>query len=464
MRSRWNTAGIAVALAILLAGPGCDLNNAGRDVPPARRNFPIAIAVAGPNLLVANSNYDLRYASGTLQSYEISVIDAILAAHECPGPDGRPCTITDLEMQPALLTDTDPPAQRGREVQVGSHMDGLALSSTGTRAYIPVRSGSGGLTWVTVGPSGLVCRSDPGTSTLPSCDARHRTAVDGGAAARGLTLPSDPVALAVGPVTDFTSDRNATGDYVVMAHRNGAVSLFLDPDPTDDTRAPMYVDTITGAPNDIVSIEADGHGLVWLTSGSLAAARQTRELVAVQVIQTLASGSFSASLAIARRATMRGVDDGLDSRDVVVDRSRDGRQPRIWVLSRRPESIITVDFALPPIALGEAPIGRIHPVGFGPSRLELLDLGGGAEPILVASCYDAHALFFVDQDLGPIATVAGMDGPFELAIDATARRAYVVDFRSSVLWVVDLAPLTSGGSPTLVARLGDIHAPSVFGR
>lgn len=493
----------APALALVLASAGCDLANPGAPVPVGRLNFPIAIAVAGPpgapptTLLVANSNFDLRYASGTLQSYSLGRIDALIrsrrGAEACPVslesdvdrdgvPDTAPCTFTNAEvaLEPFVSPD-DPsvmlPPPLDAEVAVGSHMDGLVVSGRGDRAYLPVRS-AGGLTWVTVGApseplgsSSLLCTNEGGA--IPSCDGAHRRADDTIARARGLTLPSDPVALAVGPISEIAPERTDDGtEYIVMAHRNGSVSLFLDRHAAlgDPNFPPELLDTITGAPNDIVSIERDGRGNVWLTSGALSGARQTRDLVAVRPI--LAPNGLSGSLAIAQRHTLRGVDDGLDTRDIAIDHARPAAEPlRLWVLARRPESIITVDFALPPLALGEAPIGRIYEtVGFGPSRLEraVLDYGvpGAPEPhtLLIASCYDAHALFIVDPGIGLVATVPGMDGPFEVAVDASAMRAYVVDFRFSVIWVVDLAPIARGGSPRMLARLGSGQSPSVFAR
>lgn len=465
---------LASAIAALASIGGCDLNNPGTPVPPARLNFPIAIALAGPDpaapdtLLVANSNFDLRYASGTLQSFSIARITDAIDSHAggCPilvdiDEDGvfegtRPCELSDSEVA-AMLTD---------EVQVGSSMDGIALSTSRDRVYLPVRSGSGRLTWVTVLPSGaLTCDQNAGADDFESCDAAHRSADQSIGSARGESLPGDPVALAVGPLAEVES--GLEGDYIVMAHRNGAVSLFLDQHTSPEVQ-PRYVDTLTGVPNDIVSIEADHHGLVWLTSGALASSRATRDLVAVEVVPTTFTGQDSGELAIAQRATLRGVDDGLDTRDIAVDPSRGADDLRLWVLARRPEAIITVDFALDPFASGEAPLGRIHPVGYGPSRLERFDFdfdptgAGDVRPLLVATCYDARSLFVVDPEIGTLATVPGMSGPFEAAVDAAAGRVYVADFRFSVIWVVDIAPLRTEGSPLLLARLGSGHAPSVF--
>ena len=82
-------------------------------------------------------------------------------------------------------------------------------------------------------------------------------------------------------------------------------------------------------------------------------------------------------------------------------------------------------------------------VGLGPSRIERFTLSDGAtsRELLLVSCYDARNLWVIDPRVGALHTIAGFDGPFEMAIDEVSRRAYLVDFRSSFFWVIDLDPL-----------------------
>ena len=450
---------------------GCDVDNPGTPVPDARLNFPIALTLGGvrapgepaPYLLVANSNFDLRYASGSLQSYSLEAIEAALAsavtAGTCAPEDGTICRVADSEL-PALMRD---------EVLLGSHMDGLVLGSRGDRAYLPVRSGRGGLTWVDFDPASGALRcgvQDAGGRQV--CDALHREA-DGAEASRlGLTLPSDPVALAVVPASRLAAGRQ--GDALVMAHRNGNASLFLDEHAAGSDEGPRFVHTVGGVPNDVVTAEADPTGLVWLTSAAQVASRQTRDLVALEVVLGGPEDTFVAQLGIARRMALRGVDDGFDTRDLAFDETGG----TLWVLARRPEAIVTVDLTRVPAVLGDAPLGPVWPVGFGPSRVERFALpvdpdGAGpraaeAHTFLLASCFDARSLFVVDPALGVVATVAGLDGPFEMVVDEARQHAYVVDFRLSYVWVIDLAPLAAGGAPVTLGRIGSGRAPSVFVR
>jgi DNA-binding beta-propeller fold protein YncE len=467
----WVGLSFGIGLAALVGG--CEIENSGRPVPPAQINFPIAIVLAGepsvsgsPFLLVANANFDLRYAAGTLQSYALDAIEARIAdrSFRCDPEAGDPCDepgeCRPEAFRPCVISDDELPSLIVSEVLLGSHMDGLALSSVGDRAYLPVRSDRGGLSWVELasGTGMLHCGSviDQGRE---ECDVAHRSTDETIARSAGQTLPSDPVALAVVPLA--TLGLGVGGDYVVMAHRNGHASLFLDDhDALTPGRPPRYLHTLAGVPNDIVTIEASPDGLVWLTSAAAVAMRASRDLVALEIALARPPDPASAQLRIARRFTLRGLDDGTDTRDVAFDEGTE----RLWVLARRPDAVITVDFRVPPPVPGDAPITSVHSVGVGPSRLELYRprVGEANRTLLVASCYDARALFVVDPDLGTIATVPGIDGPFEMAIDHVRGRAYVADFRFSVIWIVDLSPLVDGGSPVVLGRLGSGHAPSVF--
>ena len=248
-----------------------------------------------------------------------------------------------------------------------------------------------------------------------------------------------------------------------MAHRSGAASLFLD-DPAADGR-PVLVDVLTGLPTDIVSAELDADtGQVWLTSAAATAARATRDLLAVAPV---ASGTDT-RLATVDRITLAGVDDGLDTRDIVFD----DRADRAWVLSRRPEAVLTLDFALSPPRPGDAPLGPTYAVGAGPSRIRRIvvpfdpDGGGPIEPrdrtYIIVSAYDANAVQVIDPELGLIATVAGLAGPFEMAYDESRERLFVTNFGNNTIAVIDLSPLRTGASPRLLAQLGDADPPNPF--
>lgn len=449
--------GASVAtLALAVAAGGCDLANPGVPVPAATLNFPIAVAVTpgaepgqGGYLLVANSNFDVRYASGTVQSWDLAAIHAAIDA-QCDPDAVAPCEI---------LIERDPETFLADEVLIGSHADGLAVGRG--RIYLPVRSGRGGLTWIDFDAASGQLACGGGEAVLERCDDRHRGA-DVASVGRELTLPADPVDVAVVPSSALGT--GGTADAIVMAHRNGAASLFLDDPDAEDDR-PILVDVLTGLPLDIVTAELDGDtGQVWLTSASSSAARATRDLVAIAPV----ASAVDTRLAIVDRLTLAGVDDGLDTRDIAFDDAAD----RAWVVSRRPEAVLTLDFALTPPEPGDAPLGPVYAVAAGPSRIERIVVPfdpDGEGPIaprdrtyLVVSAYDANNVQVIDPDLGLIATVAGLAGPFEMAYDATRERLFALNFGNNTIAVIDVSPLRTGGSPRLLATLGDADPPNPF--
>ena len=88
----------------------------------------------------------------------------------------------------------------------------------------------------------------------------------------------------------------------------------------------------------------------------------------------------------------------------------------------------------------------------------------GDTPVALVSCFNSREVFVVDLASGRARSVVrNLSGPFDLAIDPVRQRLYVADFRSSVVRVLDLAPVAepdAGGVTTarLIATLG---APKV---
>lgn len=439
----------ALVAALVFAAGACDLSNPGVPIRPADVNFPIAVSIVSDDpearfLVVANSNFDLGYSSGTLQSWDLRAIRAAIDAQVgtgCGGVDEAPCIIP--------IEDNEGAGFIADEVQIGSHADGLVYAPLRNRFYLPVRSGRGVLTWVdfSAGNGTFECGSRSGR--VPACDDFHRGA-DVADSATTLTVPTDPVAVAVVPGSLLGPSANA--DAIVVAHRSGRASLFVD-DPA--LLRPEFTDVIDGIPNDIVSAVLDPEtGWVWVTSAAAAQSRASRELVALAPV--IAPEVGGAELTVTRRLRLSGVDDGQDTRDIVFEPGTE----RAWLLSRRPESVITLDFAIEALGPGLLPVSDIFAVAAGPSRIKRWVIGG--RTFLIVTCYDANNVSIVDPELGLVATIAGLAGPFEMALDEERHWLFVTHFRNSTLGVIDLSPLLSNESPRLIATLGTSDPPTPF--
>jgi DNA-binding beta-propeller fold protein YncE len=85
---------IRAAALVALALGACNLENPGYDAPVGELAYPIAIALSDPSreggpsyLYVANSNFDLRFNGGSVQSYDLDVLEQKLRENNCLGDE-----------------------------------------------------------------------------------------------------------------------------------------------------------------------------------------------------------------------------------------------------------------------------------------------------------------------------------------------------------------------------------------
>ena len=447
------------ALPFLLAFSlvsGCD--NTGEPPPVGRLVFPIAVAISpdGNHLFVANSNFDLRYNAGSLHSYDLSVLntalDQVLMAcdpteNECgiiPMEDERDDLLDGIEPVAGLLVD---------QVRIGSYVDGMAIAprGDGARIYMPVRS-EANLTYLQSNAVGCFDCGAAIDCTVNrdalgrACTDDHRRGDDEAATLRDIALPADPVGVTVGPLRDIVrgdSTDPGDGSYVLFAHRDGRASLFFDQAEGDDD-APVLVHTLAGLPTELVDITVEpSTQLAWLPSALNPVVGRVGIAFDGATMEPERSYLYNAG-----DLFVRGVDTGTvtrgDTRVVRFD-PRPGVQ-RAYILSRRPRALLVADTS---DTISNVEVIDAIEVGFGPSRLEVVSFARGtaedpdAERTLAfISCYDSRDVYAIDVDLGRlVGIVRGLGGPFELAVDAPRERLYVLDFRSSVIRVIDLAPM-----------------------
>jgi len=431
-----------LAGALLSTCAACGLDNAGQPPTAETLNFPVSVAVSPESggrqfLIVASSNFDLRFNAGAVHSLDLATMRSAI-----DGCTDVPCSFADLG--DFVVS----------EVLIGSYTTDLALSPRGNRVYLAVRS-EVDLTWLDLDPATgeLSCQGEGQPET---CSARRRTTEISSACGRTPVLAGDPVGLAVGRVEDLSGESSDL-DYVVMVHRNGRASLFLDRS-VGGMPEPVLVHTTDGLPLDIANVSLEpGSQLVWTHSASVINVRSTRDIGFAGVAYDAADPECSAVFS-AGRLPLRGVDDALDTRDSVF--SADGS--RAYVLARRPEAILTIDLDDAPLFPGEAAIDRVSHVGYAPSRLTRVDVDPD-HAVIAASCFDDRKVWFVDGETGATAgAVPGFAGPYDLAYDAVGQLVWVVDFRDSVIRAIDTTPLARGEEPRLVATFGSVRPVQVL--
>ncbi len=281
------------ALSALLLG--CFDPGDGIEPPSERIYFPVGLALDGDGrfLYVANSDFDLQYNAGTLQSFDLDALRTRLPRHceadaECSDGEfcdvsgsaensglpshsclptsgaygGRPCgafgerPAADKLLHPGRCAHIDPvtPQDGGAailfdSVEIGAFATDVlyrtrpmnAAAGAPGRLFIPVR-GDATLTWVDVDGGGLDCGQ--GTNA-GACDDRHRSGDDPDREnTRDLRLLPEPFAL------DATVDARA---LMVTNQTSGAVSLFAH-DWSDGPSLQFAVGDLPSRPIGVASV------------------------------------------------------------------------------------------------------------------------------------------------------------------------------------------------------------------
>jgi hypothetical protein len=247
-RRYWLRAAGALCSAGLLSGlsPGCyPSGGAGTQPPPDAFYYPVGLAVsAGGNVLYAvNSDFDLQWNGGTLQSYDLfrvrhDTAQLINANFATPGTDAGlniaflgPWPGAGECMSPSLVADTptnpngsrvelgqecSPPVDSNQYIRksaiIGAFATDLQISRDGTRLFAPVR-GDGTVTWADVLPD------TQSPYEVPSEDANIAAPCVAGApcvspwtASMASTGPTTPDQFDCGSGSDLRcDDRHHTG-------------------------------------------------------------------------------------------------------------------------------------------------------------------------------------------------------------------------------------------------------------
>jgi len=326
------------------------------------------------------------------------------------------------------------------EVEIGSFSDGLGVATNGRRLYVPVRSDAN-LTFIDVNEAGqLACGGEFGTRH--TCTGPYRS----GSAelvnpSVPINLPFDPVDVFVGSLSeDFEPPGNPqggdfSGDYILMAHREGNASMFFDqerpggPEPTKRPRLAATLDDL--APEQVTITYEPGAKRAWIPS---AAARAIVRLGIGIDGDPTQSFLFDAGFLF-----VSGLDDGSSNRDIRFD-PRPGVD-LAYIVSRAPEALV--------VARSNVAGGDLNMVGQistcrDPSRIQVAEVEARNGTVVLAfvSCFLARSVQVIDTDrFQGITILTNISGAFEFVIDAPRLLMYVADFSTSVLRVADLRPL-----------------------
>lgn len=461
-RSSLARAGLVAALA-----SGC-YSSGGRGKAPVddEMYYPVAVSVtpSGKYLLVANSDFDLAYNSGTVQAYDLEAIaekargcEATPEPAGCDGVDAKTYVkasvrigafASDLRVVPLYdYATTTVAGVSAVETTVAPDVSRALIPVRGdaTLTYIDVREGAAGVT--------LDCYAGAKANQLGNdCDANHRVGQIPTADSRQLTLEGEPFAIAtpsywscprVNGASKCGPEPARSGGIAGIVHQvSGDVSVFRD--TQRNGAPPVLTYTLTGLPGSGAAIAP--LDLLPKTAAEpfvprfLVANRSQASLLVTQYIGDDGNpdrGALAASAAIPI-PTQSG---GYDTRGVVVDPPGAGesRPTRVFLASRSPASLVVgqIDDAS----------GALHffenvPLPIGPARLTrstYKDSAGVEHTRVYVASYDSAYVVAYDPDARRVGQVikAGR-GPYSIAVDPKHKLAYVANFVDGTIQVIEL--------------------------
>ncbi|MDB4940495.1 MAG: hypothetical protein JWP97_29 [Labilithrix sp.] len=484
-------AGLAAALVALLAGAtDCYATGDGTAPPLQSFYFPVGLKVSsgGSVLYVANSDFDLQYNGGTLQSYDLSAIrqdvvkliadptttgipldDPSAPRGVCPGRDpgttlGETCApptrsevyVRDSAVIGAFATDlllSDPPA---------SLEPAVLGEAAGNRAYdrlFAAVRGNASVTWASVerdapqsgtatgvrpatyGPFVIQCGQDGERR----CDGRHEAGnnTDEQGNTRHISMPGEPFGMA------FSSD----GASLVVTHQSETrVSLFDTGLRRADTGSdpalappPSLQFVLDGVPTGGVGVANVPHDRDAFTGTGIAFPRpaflMTSRLVANVTLLREYSDQFNGAesnqlrpfLNYENGAPINVGPSGVDSRGIAIDPTpRIACKARVQAHPADPASGRTQQVVEEELRACARKPARVYIANRAPASLLIGDLGVSSTDTVP---YDADQLQIrksLPLSAGPskvfLAPVVEADG-------ALALRVFVVCFDSATLFV-----------------------------
>ena len=473
---------LVVGAAIAACEPGCYAAGNGTAPPGQTLYFPVGLAVSrGGNVLYAvNSDFDLQWNGGTIQSYDLNLIrnHALLAIKDpsdpnlplirpapndmtnaCPG--NPPVYQTNGSGNRQQLGETcSPPVDSTFYVRdsaiIGAFATDLQISAcdptassdpascarnAGTRLFMPVR-GDASLTWADVAPDDVAPPPNADATTYPPfaldcgtrvdnrCDAAHHAGINPNEQGntRGLVMPGEPFGMA----------QSEDGTVIAVTHQNDTLtSLFStglnapQPNPSLQfilTGVPIGGNGVAAVPHDPAAFPACALGASAIECAPRPSFLQTsRNVAEIDLLRFYADqgGDQQSSLVrpfLVKEAafTLTANAGGSDSRGILIDKS-----PRLACKA-------SSDKEREQCARRPA---RVFFANRAPSSMIVGEIG---EPSAAGDgTYDADRLVVfgnVPLTFGPsrlyLAPIVDQDGNYAL-------RVFIVCFDSSTIFVYD---------------------------
>ena len=434
----------------ILALTACTASASQVEPPEDQLFYPTAANISPDDSLmfVTNANSVLQYSSGTLNVFDLSVIDQVAGDWTVAQtmPDG--CSQDPDHTETLNCDETQfmiPPAG----ARIGNFATDLSVQDRGNgnlRMIIPVR-GDPSVTWVDWDGSKLSCNTS--TEDFGLCDDNHRLSY----------VHNDPN-LPLLPEEPFNVYSDSPNEFAVVTHlTTGDVTLINSPADGDATIADVETnlfdpDPVTGL---VGSTGVAGRGptngpdLVYVGS-------PTEDRIQMFTVGRPADGQ-DAYLIPGNYFFLDqfvGTDAGLSSDTRGMTFSKDGT--RLYVVNRNPASLQVWD-----TSIGQD--GFPNNMGTGSSDIcreastvAVVDAGDGDR--VYVTCFQDGQLYVVDpRGQSTVEDIIDVGrGPYAVTAAPSRKKIYVTNFLEDTIAVIDVAP----GSPTynrVVLRVGIAKPP-----
>jgi hypothetical protein len=420
---------IALFAPLAAAAAACLPDTGGIEPPSDQLIFPVGLATT-PNdnfLLVANSNFDMKYNAGTVVAIDLSVLDEHLSAvpetgeavyaTEC-GADGVSSVSGDDQY---CFVDDAALIREEETLRLGAFASDLEITALGDRAVVPVR-GERAIVLIDVdeaGPDVLSC----GEGGDLHCDAAHQVT-----SSSAVTLPIEPYEVAVTTLDETDQVGNTTPVTLGFATHlaGGEVSMFsISRGPAGSPVQAELLSVIGG-------VVGGASGIAAFENETYVAGRHDANphVAVLSVLTDPETGSYTGNPWFDQTDHVDIGDEmyaGTDARGVAV--SADGSLA--FLATRTPDALLKID--LDQLQLVDQTTVCIDPSVVAAYEHETVHYA-------FVLCFLTGHVYVVNTDLMQVQVRATGSGPQAIAFDDTRRLVYIANFRESNITVLRAVP------------------------
>jgi DNA-binding beta-propeller fold protein YncE len=418
----------AILVGLLTAISGCFIDISGEPPPGDELVFPVGLTTTENDvyLLVANSNFDLRYNAGTviaisldkLEDYQKNGGDA-----EWESPDGK-----FLYVPEEVLVDPND------TIRIGSFASDLEMTPDFKRAIVPVRGGkTRAIVIIDVDEfkaNGRLLNCGQGKDL--QCNKAHRVESND-----RFTLPIEPyeVTSLVDEQTLLDEDGNETVHRTVFGFAthlySGDVSAFTIENSNGDLAAELIA-----VSHDVVP---EASGIAASDTGEIYVAGRSNADKYIAVMR-LVTGSTTGTLTnnpffgLSDKINyVRDIYGGTDARGIAVDPDPAGNN--VLVVTRTPEALLRFDTQSQSRGLVD-----LTTLGSDPSVVGVFYDEETGKSYAFVLCYASNQIYIVEPELMQVYVRTTGTGPQAVAFDKKRKLAYIANFRESTISIIQAVP------------------------